>query len=395
MKISTIRGPMASEPLFTRRFFGLWAFAFVTFFSAFQLLPAIPFRIMELGGSKATAGWFLTVYTFASAFAAPVMGTIADHVGRKRLLILASAMFIVFSLLYAFVVSIPFLLLIGVVHGSLWSALLSSASAIMSEYIPISRRTEGLAYWGLAGNAAIAVAPLVGLLLLEFGWIYLCLELAGLSVIMLVWSWKLPIATTARLQGLPSLSDAWDWRVIRVALSMAVIAFGYGGVTSFVAILAIERNIQPKSLFFTVLAATVVLIRILTSRLGDIHGPKALLYPSYAAVPLSFFILAAAQTRWEMILSAALLGAGFGGAWPAFTSYVLTHSDPERRARTFGSIVWAFDIGIGSGSLTLGLLGEHYSLRVSFLVAAILSLLAIPIFFIASRSMRPSAAIAP
>ena len=136
---------MSSEPLFTRRFFGLWAFAFVTFFSAFQLLPAIPFRIMELGGSKATAGWFLTVYTFASAFAAPVMGTIADHVGRKRLLMIASALFIVFSLLYGFVTSIPFLLLIGVVHGSLWSALLSSASAIMSDYIPISRRTEGLA----------------------------------------------------------------------------------------------------------------------------------------------------------------------------------------------------------------------------------------------------------
>jgi MFS family permease len=379
---------MSSEPLFTRRFFGLWAFAFVTFFSAFQLLPAIPFRIMQLGGSKATAGWFLTVYTFASAFAAPVMGTIADHVGRKRLLIVASALFIVFSLLYGFVVSIPLLLLIGVVHGSLWSALLSSASAIMSEYIPTSRRTEGLAYWGLAGNAAIAVAPLAGLLILEYGWLYLCLELAGLSVIMLIWSSKLPIATTARPPGLPSLHDAWDWSVIRLALSMAVIAFGYGGVTSFVAILSIERNIQPKSLFFTVLAITVVAIRIFTSRLGDIYGPKALLYPSYAAVPLSFFILAAAETRGELILSAALLGAGFGGAWPAFTSYVLSHTDPERRARTFGSIVWAFDIGIGSGSLALGLLGEHYSLRVSFIAAGILSLLAIPIFVIASRSMR-------
>src|SRR5687768_378846 len=118
---------MTPEPLFTRRFFGLWAFAFITFFSAFQLLPAIPFRIIELGGSKATAGWFLTAYTFASAFAAPLMGTLADHIGRKRLLIIASFLFIIFSLLYAFVTAIPALLLIGIIHGSLWSALLSSA----------------------------------------------------------------------------------------------------------------------------------------------------------------------------------------------------------------------------------------------------------------------------
>ena len=61
-----MRGPMP-EPLFTRRFVALWVFAFITFFSAFQLLPAIPFRIIELGGTKAQAGWFLTAYTFASA----------------------------------------------------------------------------------------------------------------------------------------------------------------------------------------------------------------------------------------------------------------------------------------------------------------------------------------
>ena len=46
----------AREPLFTPRFAMLWVYAFVTFFSAFQLLPAIPFRILDLGGSKAEAG---------------------------------------------------------------------------------------------------------------------------------------------------------------------------------------------------------------------------------------------------------------------------------------------------------------------------------------------------
>src|SRR5438046_7332250 len=90
----------AREPLFTPRFAMLCAYAFITFFSAFQLLPAIPLRILQLGGSKAEAGWFLSVYTFASAFAAPVMGTIADHVGRRRLLITASIVFVGFSAAY-------------------------------------------------------------------------------------------------------------------------------------------------------------------------------------------------------------------------------------------------------------------------------------------------------
>src|SRR4051812_32153667 len=137
----------AREPLFTPRFFALWAYAFVTFFSAFQLLPVIPLRILELGGSKAEAGWFLAVYTLASAFAAPLMGALADRVGRKRLLITASTLFIVFSLAYGAISFLPLLWVIGAIHGSIWSGILASASAIMSEYIPESRRTEGMAYW--------------------------------------------------------------------------------------------------------------------------------------------------------------------------------------------------------------------------------------------------------
>src|SRR6266849_9625743 len=178
-----IRRPMSSatapkDPLFTARFLGLWCYAFITFFSAFQLLPAIPFRILELGGSKAEAGWFLSVYTFSSAFAAPVMGSIADHLGRRRLLITASIFFIGFSVAYGIVRNLPLLFLIAAIHGAIWSGILASASALMSEYIPESRRTQGMAYWGLASTGAIAVAPAVGLWIYHFGWMTLCLELS-------------------------------------------------------------------------------------------------------------------------------------------------------------------------------------------------------------------------
>src|SRR3954467_12674605 len=121
----------ARDPLFTPRFAMLWVYAFVTFFSAFQLLPAIPFRILDLGGSKAEAGWFLSVYTFASAFAAPIMGSIADHVGRRRLLIIASIAFIAFSVAYGIVTDLRVLLLIGAIHGSIWSGILAASGAIM------------------------------------------------------------------------------------------------------------------------------------------------------------------------------------------------------------------------------------------------------------------------
>lgn len=378
-----------SDRLFTPRFVGLWIFAFITFFSAFQLLPAIPFRILELGGSKTVASLFLTAYTLASALAAPVMGNIADRVGRKRMLVLASTLFIGFSIAYGTIPWLPLLLLIGVIHGAIWSALLSSSSALMTDMIPASRRTQGLAFWGISSTAAVAVAPAVGLTVFEsFGWTALCFELAALSVLMAVWSSFIPDPGAQGGGGHEiSLLDAWDWRVVKTAASLAVTAFGYGGITSFAAVLATERKIDPPSLYFTVFAVTIIAVRVFTSHLGDRFGPRAVLYPSFAALPISFATLAFAQNRWQLIASAILFGIGLGGAFPAFMSFLVAHTDPRRRARTFGSFVLAFDTGIGIGSVVVGFIGDHWGLKTAFLVAAALSCLAIPIFMAASRGL--------
>jgi MFS family permease len=99
-------------------------------------------------------------------------------------------------------------------------------------------------------------------------------------------------------------------------------------------------------------------------------------------------VLAGAGHRWSLILSATLFGIGFGGMYPAFVTFILGSTDPRRRARTFGSIVWAFDTGIGVGSLTIGALGQRYGLGTAFAIAAVLSCLSIPLFMVSSRAME-------
>jgi len=111
------------------------------------------------------------------------------------------------------------------------------------------------------------------------------------------------------------------------------------------------------------------------------------LYPMLAIIPFAFVTLSLAHSRAHMIGSAILFGIGFGGAYPAFATFVLDNTDPRRRARTFGSIVWAFDTGIGAGSFLIGAIGEHRSLGFAFMMAAIVSCLAIPIFEFASRGL--------
>ncbi|HEY0157280.1 MAG TPA: MFS transporter [Thermoanaerobaculia bacterium] len=386
---------MPRPPLFTPRFISLWLFQFGTFFSAFQLFPVIPLRIMDLGASKGAAGMFLFVYTLSSAFAAPVMGSIADHVGRRRMLVVASALFIVFSLAYGVVPWLPVVLVIAIIHGAIWSSLLSSASALMIDFIPPERRTEGLGYAGMAPTAAMAIAPPVGLFVYKLGWLALCVEIAVFSAVMSLWAMRIPGADRPPAEASrPKLRELWDFNVVRTALSLAVMSFGYGGVTSYVVVLSMERGIRPESLFFTVFCVTIVLVRIFTGRIGDRFGHKVLLYPAFVAMPIAFAVLAAAQTVWQIVVAAILFGIGLGASFPSFMTFIVANTDEHRRARTFGSVIWAFDTGIGLGSFFIGVLGQRRGLGFAFNVAAALACLSIPIFVATSRQLARGTAVA-
>jgi len=374
------------EPLVTGAFLRLWTFSFVTFFSAFQLFPAIPFRILELGGTKTEAGLFLTLYTWACAASAPFTGAVADHFGRRRALLAGGFAFAVFSILYGEATGLPLLVGVAVVHGVFWSALLSASGAMMSEVIPASRRTEGIAWWGLASTVAIAVAPLVGLTLYRAaGWRVVCGEMALLSLAMAFVATRLPPGEPRRSGRFPSPAKAVEWRVIVTALSLSAVSFGYGGVMSYVALLSIERKIEPPSLFFTLFAASILVTRVFAGRLGDRFGPKWLLFPSLALVPFALALVAVAESKALLISAALLYGFGFGGTYPAFVTWVLGRTDTARRAATFGSVLFAFDTGIGAGSMATGFLATRFGFGPAFFAAAAVSLLAIPVFLATSR----------
>ncbi|HUO85297.1 MAG TPA: MFS transporter, partial [Thermoanaerobaculia bacterium] len=367
----------------------------ITFFAAFQLFPTIPFRIVELGGTKASAGLFLALYTYASAFTAPLTGTLADHLGRRRTLIFSALAFILFSLLYGVVTWLPLLIMIACIHGTFWSALLSASGAIITDIIPVSRRTEGLAYWGMAPTGAIAISPLVGIEVYRSGgWLVLCLGMAALSVVLTILAFRVRGGNEAKATAFPRIGQIVDWRVMLNAMTLFVMAFGYGGITSYVAMMSLERGIHPPSLFFTVTAIVMILTRILFAPLGDRFGPEKLLYPSVVVVPFGFALLAFATSRHDVILAGILFGVGFGGAYPAFMTFVLGHAHPVRRAATFGSILWAMDTGIGTGSFALGLIIEKSGYTAAFMTAVGLSALAIPIFLATAPLLRKQSAAA-
>jgi MFS family permease len=381
--------PAGRPPLFTPRYFMMCGFTFTVFLSLFQLLPTAPFRILDLGGSTALAGFFLGVLTYASALSAPLTGALADRIGKRVMLLVTSLAIAGFSVAYALSPTYWVPLVLVFFHGIFWSGLLSASSAYMTEVIPESRRAEGIGYWGMATMLATASAPALGLFTYRHGgWAMLCAGIAVLNLVMALIAWRLPpdsiVAarmTRSRFFG----RHLVEWRVVAVTMSLFLISFGYGGITSFVAVLCDRLGIAPRSIFFTAFALSVLVTRLFSGRLADRIGYRRVLLPCLALATVGLALTAVARTRAQLVGAAIVFGLGFGNQYPAFVGHVLKFVPDDRRGAAFGGILAAFDTGIGTGSIATGWLADHLGFRAAFGIAAALSAFSIPYFLWAER----------
>ncbi|HSB64839.1 MAG TPA: MFS transporter [Thermoanaerobaculia bacterium] len=376
-----------SERLFSRPFFLMCAFTFSVFLSLFQLLPTAPFRILELGGSTVAAGLFLGLLTYASALSAPFTGALADRFGRRRMLLVSSLVIAGFSTAYAF--SKSWQLLVGLVffHGFFWSGLLSASAAYITGLIPPERRAEGIGYWGMATVLATAFAPALGLEIYRHGWAALCASVGMLNLVMAAIAWRLPESEApARAAGRPFFTrDFIEWPVLAVSMSLFLCSFGYGGVTSFVAMWTERSGISPKGLFFTVFSLTVLCLRPFVGRFADRVGPRRVILPLLGLVSVSFAVLSAATSGTLLAVSAVLFGVSFGNVYPVYVAHVTRHVDSARRGAAFGAILAAFDTGIGTGSVALGAVIGSAGFPAAYGTAAVLAAFSIPAFVLLER----------
>jgi len=378
----------AAAPLLTARFFLMCGFTFTVFLSLFQLLPTAPFRILDLGGSRAVAGLFLGMLTYASALSAPVTGALADRIGKRRMLLVTSFAIAGFSLAYAASRSYWLPLVLVFFHGLFWSGLLSASSAYMTEVIPEARRAEGIGYWGMATMLATAISPGIGLWIYQRGWVWLCLGTTLLNLVMAAIAWRLPPDTVlaARMShDRLSAGGLVEWRVVAVTIALFLCSFGYGGIMSFVAVRSDELGIAPRSIFFIAFALTVVVTRLYSGRLADRVGHRRFLLPCLALVTLGLTLTALARTRMQLVGAACVFGLGFGSQYPAFVGHVMKFVDRNRRGAAFGGILAAFDTGIGTGSIGVGAMAERLGFGPAFGVAAALSAFSIPYFLWAEK----------
>jgi MFS family permease len=152
-----------------------------------------------------------------------------------------------------------------------------------------------------------------------------------------------------------------------------------------VALYAESSGVSPKGIYFVALALTIIAIRPISGPLADRVGHRPVFLPCLVLIAAGLGLLAVGGSRPLLIASAVVFGAGFGTAYPVYAALVMQRIERHRRAAAFGSILAAFDTGIGTGSIATGLLVERIGFRGAFAVAALLASLSLPYFLFAER----------
>ena len=386
---------MQKDKLWTRSYIFICIAGFLTSFSFFLLVPTLPFYLAdEFGVSPAIVGAVLSCYVLAVLCVRPFAGCIADSYPRKRVYIISYALFATaFCGYFGIASTLPLFILLRIFHGLTFGALSTTANTLVIDIMPSSRRGEGLGYYGVMNNLAMAFGPMIGLFIINaynyellFS-VSLGAALTGLFIASMVKSsYRAPSQKTV---SIISVDRFFLVEGLPASIVLFMLAVPYGITSSYMAIYASECGITTSSgLFFTVMALGLIVSRLNSGKQVDkgyitqtIRRGFFILFPGILGEAL-LAAVASVDINCAYVVyfsSAMLFGYGFGTMFPAFNTLFVNLAPHSRRATANATYLTGWDVGIGSGMLLGGAISE-YGFSLSFSFGAVLVVIAMLLF---------------
>nr|WP_242941898.1 MFS transporter [Desulfonispora thiosulfatigenes] len=358
------------------------------FTSFYFLLPTLPIYVIDvLHGDEGNVGYIVGTLTIAAVLVRPLSGYLLDTLSRKRILIIALIAFTVTTLAYNFVTSLVMLLILRAVHGFSWGFVTTGSGTIASDIVPASRRGEGMGYYGLANTIAMAVGPMLSLFILDYyGFSYLFSSGFVIAIFAL-----LCVLGIQGYEGNPnqgrekptiSLESFLEPRAYSLSIVLFFVTLTYGGIISFITLYAGQLGIQNAGIFFLIYGASLLFVRPYAGKTFDKKGPNQIMIIGFIALVVSFTMLYLANGYLLFVLAAISMGIGFGIIQPTILAMAINRVEPFRRGAVNGTIFTAMDLGIGLGSIVMGLLSNKLGLSLMYLVCAFLIIIPAIIFYL-------------
>ncbi len=135
--------------------------------------PALPAMQSQLGMDVTTGAWIFGIYIVANLVATPLLAKSSDRYGRRISFLTSIVIFGIGSVIVATATDVTILLIGRAVQGFGAGGIFPVASAVVGDVFPIEQRGRALGLIGAVFGIAFLIGPIIGGVLLLFGWPWL------------------------------------------------------------------------------------------------------------------------------------------------------------------------------------------------------------------------------
>lgn len=377
------------ERIWTKDFVLILFVNFFVFLGFQMTLPTIPLFVEHLGGNDQLIGLVVGIFTFSALLIRPLAGHALESKGRRFVFLIGLFIFVISVGSYAIATSIAFLFLMRMVQGIGWGFSTTASGTIATDIIPATRRGEGLGFYGLSGNLALAFGPSLGLALantLPFSILFGICALFGLIAFLLA-----STITYKKVESPVTKAKSWDLyekSALQPSVLLFFITVTFGGIASFLPLYTAQKGIAGIQWYFLFYALALLLSRTFAGKIYDLKGHGAIFIPGALLIACAMVLLAWIPNSLVLYIAAILYGLGFGSVQPALQAWSVEKAPKHRRGMANATFFSFFDLGIGIGAMVFGVIGHLFGYHIIYLTASISVVISILIYLFLIMSER-------
>jgi MFS family permease len=394
------------ERLWNRNYCKVMTANFTLFFAFYVLTPLLPLYLSEhFGATKDVIGLVLSGYTITALLFRPFSGYVVDSFPRKTVLMISFGAFAIFFAGYLAASTLLLFMIVRTLHGGPFGALTVANSTVAIDVLPSSRRTEGIGYYGLSNNLAMALAPTIGIFIYRYSHSFELLFWLALVVACVGWLVDSTVSLSAREMARPKSKLSLDrFFLVRgwlLGVNMVAFGFSFGVLSNYLAIYGKEVMgiTGGTGAYFMLCSIGLILSRLqggkalrqgrVTHNAGEGMVISLIGYTLFILMP-TLAKCSMVNVQWSMIIgyygSALLIGLGNGHMWPAFQNMTINVASNSQRGTANSTILISWDIGMGLGILVGGVIAEFLGYAAAFWTVVLVNASGVACFFLATKA---------
>jgi MFS family permease len=331
---------------------GAWILFFGTFLNKFGtfVLPFLAIYMTGLGFSKPQAGLAIAAYGCGVLCASIVGGYLADHLGRRKTIVLSMFSGAAAMLCLSQARTLTGFALCASLAGLTCELYRPASSALLADLVPAGQRVTAFAAYRMAFNAGWAFGPAVAGLLAKKSFLYLFVGDAATSVLYgLVAFFALP----AGLRGIRASGSLLDtFRLLRDnrrfrQLAGAALLIGLVFVQAFSTMSLEVTQAGFSTAIYGMVASLngglVVLCELPLTTITKRFPTRSVIALGYIFIALGFGSNALQRTIPLLVLTTILFTFGEMISMPVASAYVADLAPADQRGLYMGTygLVWS------------------------------------------------------